>query len=384
MVHARLLESFTAERTPGPTLDRQVRLFAESPAVGILDRLPMGVAVFNTSRQIIYANAAFCTLSDTGRGVADVIGLRLGDALSCLGTQFEDGVCGSTQLCRSCGAAKSLAASLAGADGASGDCSISRQGIKRLDNLDFRIWIWALRHAGEAFHVALMSDIRAEKRLDLMERIFYHDIMNLVSGMQGICELMREEEEGTRNAELDLLLFAVERVTDLILSQRDLSFAERGDYEVTVNKMGTLSLLTDITSLMRRESSCRGKTLVISPDSSDVFFASDRKLLTRILVNMQKNALEATAAGGTVTVGCGRQDGQVRFWVHNAGVVAEEARPQIFRRTFSTKGRGRGLGTYGTKLFAESYLGGTVGFTSEATDGTVFYVLLPGGEPAIG
>ena len=217
-----------------------------------------------------------------------------------------------------------------------------------------------------------------------MERILYHDILNLVSGMQGVCELMREEEEGTRNAELDLLLFAVERVTDLILSQRDLSFAERGDYEVAVNKMGTLSLLSDITSLMRRESSCRGKTLAIAPDSSDVFFASDRKLVTRILVNMQKNALEATPPGGTVTVGCGRTDGQIRFWVHNAGVVAEEARPQIFRRAFSTKGRGRGLGTYGTKLFAESYLGGTVGFTTDATDGTTFYVLLPGGEPANG
>ena len=384
MVHARLLPFVTAERTPGPTMDRQVRLFAESPAVGILDRLPMGVAVFNTSRQIIYANEAFCALSDSGRGVADLIGLRLGDALACLGARLDDGVCGTTQLCRSCGAAKSLAASLAGAASASGDCSISRQGVQRLDNLDFRIWIWALRHADETFHVALLSDIRAEKRLDLMERIFYHDILNLVSGMQGVCELMREEEEGTRNAELDLLLFAVERVTDLILSQRDLSFAERGDYEVAVNKMGTLSLLSDITSLMRRESSCRGKTLAIAPDSSDVFFASDRKLVTRILVNMQKNALEATPPGGTVTVGCGRTDGQVRFWVHNAGMVAEEARPQIFRRAFSTKGRGRGLGTYGTKLFAESYLGGTVGFTTDATDGTTFYVLLPGGEPANG
>ena len=147
MVHARLLPFVTAERTPGPTMDRQVRLFAESPAAGILDRLPMGVAVFNTARQIIYANEAFCALSDSGRGVADVIGLRLGDALACLGARLDNGVCGTTQLCRSCGAAKSLAASLAGAASASGDCSISRQGVSHLDNLDFRIWIWALRHA---------------------------------------------------------------------------------------------------------------------------------------------------------------------------------------------------------------------------------------------
>ena len=109
----------------------------------------------------------------------------------------------------------------------------------------------------------------------------------------------------------------------------------------------------------------------------DIFFASDRKLLTRILVNFQKNALEATPAGGAVSAGCDRQGGQVRFWVRNPGVVSEEARPQIFRRAFSTKGRGRGLGTYGAKLFAEGYLGGTVGFGSQEGEGTTFFVSLP-------
>ena len=378
---AQLVPLFSDERSSQLLIDRQARLFAESPAAGILDRLPLGVAVFNTSRHIVYANTAFCALANMGRDVSSMVGLRLGEALSCLGAKLAAGGCGASELCRSCGAAKSIAAALLGQDAAAGECSISRQGVERLESLDFRIWMWSLRHGGEQFHVALLSDIRAEKRLDLMERIFYHDILNLVSGMQGVCELMREEEEGTRNAELDLLLFAVERVTDLIQSQRDLTLAERGDYEVAANKMGTLSLLTDITALMRRESSCRNKTLVVAPDSADIFFSADRKLLTRILVNLQKNALEATLPGGKVTTGCDRAGEQVRFWVHNDGMVPEAARTQIFRRTFSTKGRGRGLGTYGTKLFAENYLGGAVGFTTEEAAGTTFYVLLPCGEP---
>ncbi|MFP5259187.1 MAG: sensor histidine kinase [Acidobacteriota bacterium] len=377
---AQLVPLFPAERTPRPTLERQVRLFSDGPFVEILDRMPMGVAVFNTSRQIVYANAAFDAMAATERDGSDMVGKRLGEALSCPGAKLTAGGCGTTELCRSCGASKAIAAALLGQDAVAGECSISRQGVEHLETLDFRIWIWTLRHGGESFHVALLSDIRAEKRLDLMERIFYHDILNLVSGMQGVCELMREEEEGTRNAELDLLIFAVERVTDLIQSQRDLTFAERGDYEVVAHKMGSVSLLSDITALMRRETSCRGKTLVMDPECADVFFRSDRKLLTRILVNLQKNALEASSAGDTVTVGCSREGGQVRFWVHNPGQVPEEARTQIFRRTFSTKGRGRGLGTYGTKLFAEGYLGGSVGFTTDAGAGTTFYVLLPCGE----
>lgn len=374
-MNARLVSSFSAERTSLETVRRQADLFSKSPVVSILDRLPMGVVVFNVFRQIVYANAAFRTVAADG-APGDLLGLRLGEALSCTGSKVDSGVCGTTELCRSCGAAQALAKTLGGQDMAGGECSISRCGVKRLENLDFRIWVWSMQQGGDRFQVTIMADIRAEKRLELMERIFYHDVLNIVSGMQGICELMHEEETEA-SAELDLLLFAVGRVTELIVSQRDFSLAEHGDYEVVSTKMGTHALLTDITALMRQEPSCRGKTLRIAPESVDAFFASDRKLLLRILVNMQKNALEATPAGGEVMVGCALEEGAVRFWVHNDGVVPEAARPQIFRRAFSTKGRGRGLGTYGMKLFAETYLGGKVGFTTDATAGTTFFVRLP-------
>uniref|UniRef100_I2Q5V4 histidine kinase n=1 Tax=Desulfovibrio sp. U5L TaxID=596152 RepID=I2Q5V4_9BACT len=378
-MNARLVPLFSAERSPRETVLRQARLFAESPAAGVLDRLPMGVAVFNGTRQIVYSNVKFRDLAGRDCPTEALVGQRLGEALACLGADLEIGGCGTSELCHSCGLARSIGESLSGRAIVDGECSLARQAGKRLETLDFNVWIWGLPHEGEVFHATILTDARPEKRLALMERIFYHDILNMVSGMQGICELMREEEEGARNAELDLLLFAAERITDIILSQRDFSLAERGDYEIATNKMGTLSLLSDITALMRRDPAARGKTLAVVPDSADAFFASDRKLVTRILVNMQKNALEATPPGGKVTAGCHLEDGFVRFWVRNPGVVPEEARPQIFRRAFSTKGAGRGLGTYGMKLFAENYLGGEVGFTSDEAAGTTFFVRLPCG-----
>lgn len=377
-MNARLVPLFAAERTSQDVVALQARIFSEHPATEILNRLPLGVVVFNATRQIVYANEAFDTLSKSESNES-LLGLRLGEALSCLGAQSGADGCGSADVCSTCRATQALAASVLGQDATAADCSITRHGCEVLENLDFRIWVWRLSHGDSVFHVAVLRSIQAEKRLALMERIFYHDILNLVSGMQGVCELMREEEECTRNAEVDLLLFAVERVSDLIVSQRDFSLAERGEYEITPVKMGTLSLLTDITALMRREASCRTKTLTLDPDTADAYFASDRKLVTRILVNMLKNALEATPAGGVVTAGCDLEDGYVRFWVHNPGVVSKEARVQIFQRTFSTKGRGRGLGTYGMKLFAEHYLGGTVGFTTDDVEGTRFFVRLPGG-----
>jgi signal transduction histidine kinase len=50
---------------------------------------------------------------------------------------------------------------------------------------------------------------------------------------------------------------------------------------------------------------------------------------------------------------------------------------QLFQRSFSTKGGGRGLGTYSIKLLSERYLKGDVSFVSSQAEGTTFTVRFP-------
>jgi sensor histidine kinase regulating citrate/malate metabolism len=50
---------------------------------------------------------------------------------------------------------------------------------------------------------------------------------------------------------------------------------------------------------------------------------------------------------------------------------------QIFQRSFSTKGTGRGIGTYSVKLLTEKYLQGEVSFISTKEFGTTFYITIP-------
>ena len=68
----------------------------------------------------------------------------------------------------------------------------------------------------------------------------------------------------------------------------------------------------------------------------------------------------------------------VSFSVHNPGHIDPAIQAQIFQRYFTTKGEGRGLGTYGMKLLAEEYLGGRVSFASSRARGTTFSVWVPG------
>ena len=99
---------------------------------------------------------------------------------------------------------------------------------------------------------------------------------------------------------------------------------------------------------------CEGKTIRAATACDPISFFSDFPLLLRVLGNLVKNALEASRVDRVVTLGCrGLSSEKVEFFVHNDGEIPRTAQLQIFNRSFSTKGSGRGLGTYSVKLLTE-------------------------------
>ena len=122
----------------------------------------------------------------------------------------------------------------------------------------------------------------------------------------------------------------------------------------------------------RAHALARNRAIRIAEDSQDVVIYTDDSILRRVLQNMLKNALEASQRGGTITAGCRDAGEEVEFWVHNPEAMPEPVRLQVFQRSFSTKGIGRGLGTYSMRLLSERYLKGTVTFDSGAENGTIF------------
>lgn len=92
---------------------------------------------------------------------------------------------------------------------------------------------------------------------------------------------------------------------------------------------------------------------------------------------MTKNAAEATPENGTIRVSCLKNPTSALFSVNNPGIIPPDVQLQIFQRSYTTKGYGRGLGTYSMKLFGENYLKGKVYFTSDEKHGTTFTIELP-------
>ena len=106
----------------------------------------------------------------------------------------------------------------------------------------------------------------------------------------------------------------------------------------------------------------------------------DRFALGRVYRNLITNAIQATAAGGTVTVTTVRQGHFVDVTVADTGTgIPADRLSAIFDDFVTTKRRGLGLGLATSKRIVEQ-LDGTITVESEVGRGTSFTVRLPATE----
>jgi signal transduction histidine kinase len=171
---------------------------------------------------------------------------------------------------------------------------------------------------------------------------------------------------------------AGEKLVEEIASHRRLLQAENGELAVTISNVESLALLGEVMKLFSADEKWRDRNIIVDDNSDGVEIATDKVLLRRVLGNMVKNALEATLHGREVVcLTCARSQSSTIFSVHNPGYMPRSVQLQMFQRSFTTKGKGRGIGTYSMKLFGEQYLKGKVWFTSSEDKGTTFFISVP-------
>ena len=344
----------------------------------LLDAMPGMVLVLNRYRQIVFANRAFCQLS--GRSDTEsLVGLLVGDVLLCNVALDSDEGCGTGESCQTCGA---LTAMLSGLDGEENvqECMLTCQDGAVMQNLTLRVWSAPLNYGDEAFTVLAGMDISHERRRLALEKTFYHDILNLVGSIQGFAELMEIDDDIDPLHVSRRIQMASQRIIEEIDAQRVLLAVEKGELNVDNNLLASKDILKDIVDLYGGQEVARERSLQIDDASVATFFISDSTLLRRILGNMVKNALEASPAGDVVTLGVDTTEKELHFWVHNASAIPKSYQQRIFQRDFSTKGSGRGLGTYSMKLLGH-FLSGDVHFVSSPESGTRFTLNLPTALP---
>jgi signal transduction histidine kinase len=354
----------------------QSQKLAANGLIGVLlAALPEPAMILNGKGQIVLANNKLAVTLN--RPLESLLGLRPGEALGCVHSAERPAGCGTTHFCQFCGAARAAVNSRRLGEPEVEECRIQRVAEDRTTALDLRVWATPLVVDGESFTVFAMRDTTDEKRRQVLERVFFHDVLNTAWALREMAgslpELPDEEAARVRRRVHEL----AEELIEEIQSQRDLAAAEGGDLTVRPKMIDAGQLLQQICTLYQPRAALDEKTLTITESAEPVMLQSDERLLTRVLGNLVKNALEASPRGATVTASV-HSRGTPTFCVHNESAMSEEVQAQMFQRSFTTKeGVGHGVGSYSVKLLTEHYLEGAVDFRSTVQDGTTFTVRLP-------
>jgi len=345
----------------------------------VFNALPELLLVLNEQRQAVLANNAVLRLL----GIEDlnlVLGKRPGELFRCEhACQAADaGGCGTTEYCRNCGAVLAIVAAMNG-NRETRECRITIRANGGIHAVDFRVTAYPLIVSGRKFVAVYLLDISSEKRRQVLERLFMHDIANSAGAVETVMGMLTDPAIAAESTkELTALgSRAARQLLDEVNSQRMLLAAEQDQLAVNPISMMTREVFESVIAQLSHASYGRFKTILLSDDSVNEPILADHTILRRVLFNMLKNALEASAQGETVQAAVRRDGASFIFSVSNPAVIKPEFRTQVFKRSFSTKGEGRGLGTYSMRLFTENYLRGKISFSSEQDKGTTFRIILP-------
>lgn len=189
----------------------------------------------------------------------------------------------------------------------------------------------------------------------------------------------RADEAGAASTrtEVEQLLSAIrseiERLSEI--SEQYLSVARRRAPKLREERVDELA--EELVSFVRPELSRAGVTLDLVIDGELPQVRVDEAQLRQALVNLLRNAREATPKGGRVTVSVRPSSEGVELCVDDTGPgVPAELRASIFDPFFTTKERGTGLGLAVTREIVEAH-GGTIRCEESPGGGTRFVLALP-------
>jgi two-component system sensor histidine kinase HydH len=219
--------------------------------------------------------------------------------------------------------------------------------------------------------------LRSERFAAVGEAAAYvsHEIKNplmVIGGLASQVERRLPDDPATQE-KLRIIQNEVKRLESFLGELRDfLRPVQPSKQETDLNRV-----IRDVKALMGDAIEERGIRLETRLDPNLPPIEADPNQLEQVLLNLVKNALEATEEKGTILVSSGAKDAQVWFSVQDTGRgMAEDVQEKIFHPFYTTKDKGTGLGlAVINKIVTDHH--GTITVDSVAGSGSTFTVRLP-------
>jgi hypothetical protein len=150
---------------------------------------------------------------------------------------------------------------------------------------------------GTPIILSFMHDISAEKRKQLMEHIFFHDVLNSTSSLHSAVRLLHPEETRTKGSIEDALWDALEDTHEQILFHRKVVRAEHGYFSPTIETVDCAHEVRTIVEWEQWQTDIKTNGPTFEFHAQPATAETDRVLFRRIVTKMIKNAREASTGG---------------------------------------------------------------------------------------
>jgi signal transduction histidine kinase len=136
-------------------------------------------------------------------------------------------------------------------------------------------------------------------------------------------------------------------------------FARGGTLTIQKSMVQPSLVVHDALAIARMDMGFRAHKVAVSIEDNLPPIHGDRQKLTQVLVNLVRNAVQASAQWRQIGVEASRKNGHVVFAVEDEGPgVPPDLKENLFKPFFSSKGEGgMGMGLYMAKLIIDSHQG---------------------------
>lgn len=233
-------------------------------------------------------------------------------------------------------------------------------------------------------HRLIEANVRLELRLAQDARLaalgqmaatVAHEVKNPLSAIKSIAQVLREDRNlHEYERDLGLIVGETDRLNNSVTQL--LSFARHAPETGSPARVD--ELIHAVLDLFRAQADQSGVTLYFDHEIQIEISGSMASALRDALSNLLLNAIQATAAGGSVTINASQNQNELLITVTDTGPgIAPELEERIWEPFFTTRQRGTGLGLAIVRKRIEEVGGKTSLALPRAGEGTRFELHVP-------
>nr|NJM04083.1 hypothetical protein [Desulfobacula sp.] len=246
-----------AQRTERRKFTNQIETISHNPIMDALLKTAAGIlVVLNEDRQIVALNHAF--LKELGIDNAEeALGLRLGESLHCVHAFEKPNGCGTTESCLSCGAAVAMMAAITEDKTQEKVCALLSDKNGAITNTCLVIKAQPIKLEDNRWILIYAQDVTRQHFWVNLERIFFHDINNILTSLYGNVQLL--EMNLPENGEVGSLKTGIERIIREVEMQKTFSLHKQEGINIKCKKVGLKEIRQEIRMIFKGHGSSLGK-----------------------------------------------------------------------------------------------------------------------------